>query len=223
MILLTGGSGLLGSELRSHLDCYAPTRQELDITKPFKIPSDTKLIVHCAAYTDVEGAESNQLNCYKTNVEAVENLAKHKIPMVYISTEYVFDGAEGGYHEEAPRNPVNYYAKTKMWGEDASQLTESLILRVLFKPRPWKYPKAFVDQYTSGDYVDAIAPMILKAILEYPNRHDVLHIGSERKSIYDLAKQTRNVGEIYRKDVKVTIPYDTSLNLDKWKEFINEH
>lgn len=200
----------------------APSHEELDILRP-KIPKGTSLIIHCAAYTDVEGAEDNKSLCYGVNVEGTLALARYKIPMVYISTEYVFGGMDGNYKETDERFPVNYYAKTKAWGEDASRETESLRIRVLFKPSPWAYPKAFTDQYTSGDYVEVIAPLIAKAIKDYPNRNDVLHIGTGRKSIYDLARKTREVGKIKRSDVKVRIPKDTSLNLDKWKEFINEY
>lgn len=221
MILLTGGSGLLGTELQKYIDCYAPTHDELDVLHSVIVPKETSMIVHCAAYTDVEEAENNQSMCYGVNVEGTSNLARLKIPMVYISTEYVFDGEKGNYTEEDQTNPINYYAKTKEWGEAASTQTESLRIRVLFKPSPWKYPRAFTDQYTSGDYVEAIAPMIAMAVKNYPDRHTILNIGTGRKSIYWLAKETRNVGKIERSEVEVDLPYDTSLNLNKWKEFVN--
>lgn len=223
MIYLTGGSGLLGSELQKYLNCFSPSHQEQDILYAPRVPRETSMIVHCAAYTDVEKAEQENGLCYAVNVEGTVNLARLNIPMVYISTEYVFDGKKGNYSETDETNPVNFYAKTKLWGEYASRDTQSLRLRVLFKPSPWKYPKAFVDQWTSGDYVEAIAPIIAKVILEYPERHDVLNIGTGKKSIYTLARETREVEEICRSDVGVNLPRDTSLNLDKLKEFINEY
>ena len=223
MILLTGGSGLLGTEIQKHLDCYAPSRQELDITKSFNVPRETELIVHCAAYTDVEKAEFDQEFCYEVNTEGTYQLAKLGIPMVYISTEYVFDGDRGNYRETDPINPINYYAKTKAWGEEACFETDFIIIRTLFKKRPWKYPVAFTDQYTSGDYVDVIAPIIVKVILAHEVYNDIIHVGTGRKSIYDLAIQSREVGDIKRDDVNVPLPYDTSLNLDKLKELYREH
>ena len=214
---------MLGTELQKHLECYAPSSKELDLTQKITVPRETDLIVHCAAYTDVEGAEFNQQLCYDINTEGTYQLAKLGIPMVYISTEYVFDGERGNYHEDSPLNPVNYYAKTKAWGEEACYETDFIIIRTLFKKRPWKYPAAFEDQYTSGDYVDVIAPMIAKAIIGHDVFNDVLHVGTGRKSIYELASQSREVKKIRRRDVKVDLPEDTSLNLDKWKELYREH
>ena len=67
MILLTGGSGLLGTELQKYLDCDIPTKEELDITKEIRWPTNYSLIVHCAAYTDVVKAEKEPDKCYDVN------------------------------------------------------------------------------------------------------------------------------------------------------------
>ena len=115
MIFLTGGSGLLGTELQKYIQCIAPSSNEFNILFQRKVPKETSLIVHCAAYTDVEKAETDRMRCYDTNVIGTANLAKLGIPIVYISTEYVFDGTEGNYKEDSERNPINYYAKTKAW------------------------------------------------------------------------------------------------------------
>jgi dTDP-4-dehydrorhamnose reductase len=216
VILLTGGSGRLGRELRSLIDCHAPTRQEFDIMRP-SFPPDVSLIVHCAAYTDVARAERDRRACYELNVTGTRNLTAY--PIVYISTEYVFSGMRGDYREDAAPSPVNYYACTKADGEVVARLApRSLVIRCLFKPRPFPHPAACVDQFTTGDYVDIIAKQIAQCVKMFDTfkTHDTIHIGTGRKSTYDLARQTRDVDRICVADVAVSLPRDTSLNLEKW-------
>ncbi len=195
-ILLTGNSGLLGRHLKIEAD--RPTHRELDITYPV-IPKDYALIMHAAGYTNVPKAEIDMAECYKVNVTGTRNLleAYPTTPFVYISSEYA-------------RNPVNFYAKTKQLAEEAVKEHPCyLIIRTLFKPRPWKYPKAFVDAWTQGDYVDVIAPLIEKAIKEWDGESKTIYVGTGRKTIYDLAKQTREVEPISIKEIKdVIIPAD---------------
>jgi len=220
MILLTGGSGKLGRVLSKHLDCYVPYRDALDITKPtFRYNfSDVDLIVHCAAYTAVAGAEVEQDLCYTTNVLGTRNLARLGIPMLYISTEYVYDGKTGMYKEEDAPAPINFYGVTKLLGEDeARKRTKTVSIRTLFKPKPYPHPKAFVDQWTSGRYVEEIASEIALASKYFQKLPEVLHIGGPRISIYNLARETRDVEPIFRESVGVKIPRDTSLNTKKWE------
>lgn len=224
MILLTGGSGLLGTELQKLIDCYAPPRKELDITKTIKIPPETELIIHAAAYTDVEAPEhkiSEMNKCAEININGTKKITSLGVPVVYISTEYVFDGWLGDYKEHDATHPVNWYGVTKLWGETyTAQAPRSLIIRCLFKKRPWKYGAAFTDQFTSGDYVDVMAPQIAKAIQLFDrfDPHDIVHIGTGKKCIFELAKQSRpDVKPITRSKVLVKIPMDTSLNTDYWE------
>jgi len=227
-ILLTGGSGLLGKKLKHLLEVnwYAPQRKNFDITKPIidhKSPlghciKDFDLIVHCAAFTDLVRAETEKELCYQTNVIGTRNLASLGIPMLYISTEYVFDGEKGNYSEEDYPNPQNFYALTKLLGEFESRRTRSVVLRCLFKARPFKHPAACDNQFTSGDYVDIIAPEIALAIKNFDALPPTIHIGTGRKSTFDLARQSRDVKPISILDVKtVKLPKDTSLNCSKWE------
>lgn len=215
MILLTGGSGLLGTELQKHIECYAPSHSEFDIIDAVELPSDVDLIVHCAAYTDVVKAEDERDKCYATNVIGTRNMARLELPIVYISTEYVFGGGKGNYAPWDTPDPVNFYSLTKLLGEGMCAFAPaSLIIRCVFKPRPFEHPRACTDQWTSGDYVDVIAPMIADQINEWDGKdHHVIHIGTGRKSIYDLAKQTSPyVKPCLRSDIKsVKLPMDTSL------------
>lgn len=226
-VLLTGGSGVLGRQIQRHLDCIAPARRELDVRRPADCRRAVHryrpdLIIHAGAYTDVAGGERERAAAYATNALGTEHLvaAAHGVRFVYLSTEYVFDGARGRYRETDVPNPVNYYALTKLLGEVAvRQYPNTLIIRTSFKPDgPWPYPRAFVDQWTSADLASVRAPQIVAAALR-PKLLGVIHIGGRRKTVYDLARRcTPNVGTMSIRDVTtVTLPRDTSLDTRRWR------
>lgn len=148
MILLTGGNGQLGTELRHLLDekglNYVSTdAQEMDITDEkatlaFIQELKPTVIYHCAAYTAVDKAEDEGKELdEKININGTENVAKAAkvvgAKFVYISTDYVFDGTkkEGVYKETDTPNPQNEYGRTKLLGEQAVKdlLDEYFIIR----------------------------------------------------------------------------------------------
>lgn len=199
-VLLTGGNGLLGRELQKYIKCDAPSSSAMDITYPrsFPFPNPYDVVIHCAAYTDVAGAEREKAKCHKINVIGTKNLVSHfsNSYFVYISTEYAY-------------NPLNFYTYTKLWGEDiVERHSNHLIIRTLFKPYPFPFKKAFIDQYTTGDTVDIIAPMIVDAIQKRLTGR--IHLGTGRKTMYEMAKRSRpDVEPISVKDVSfVDIPLD---------------
>ncbi len=231
-ILITGGDGRLGTELQNSLgDMIAPDLVELDLTAPDTISTcldrhTPDIVVHAAAYTDVEGAEKNRADCWAVNVDGTRNLvsalAGRDVFLVHISTDYVFAGDTGGYREEDPPGPVcNYYALSKLVAEELARVhSQHLIIRTSFRPRDWPYPLAFTDVYTSQDYVDIIAPEIATAILrcrEIPFR--TLHIATERKSAYELARRRKaDVEPGSKKTLQVRLPDDISLDVSRWNE-----
>jgi dTDP-4-dehydrorhamnose reductase len=114
----------------------------------------------------------------------------------------------------------NYYALSKLVAEEMVRLAPAyLIIRTSFRPREWPYPVAFTDVYTSQDYVDIIAPQIALAIThchEIP--YDTLHIATERKSAYELAKRRNpNVQSGSKGQTGVTLPNDISLDTTRWE------
>ncbi len=235
-ILLTGGSGKLGTELQKlRTYDFAPTHKEMDITDADSVAKylettrglsaygpELDLIVHCAAFTQVEAAERHQNPCWDVNVEGTENIAKQGIPVLYISTEYVFPGDKGMYTEEDFPLPLNFYAMSKLAGE--WRLTpHDKILRLIFKPRPWPFPCAFCDQWTSGDYTDVIAKEVDRAITLYDRLPRITHIGTGRKSMYELAMWSRDVMPNSRADVSVKIPRDCSLDTTLWERIKREN
>ena len=211
-ILLTGGSGVLGTELQKYIECYAPSHADFDIldvdgnlaklnVKQYDI------VIHSAAYTDVPGAEIEKKKCFDINVKGTLRLlqAFPSAFFVYISSEYA-------------NKPMNYYSWTKLWGEEMVEksLSPYLIVRTLFKPNPFPYEYAFFDQYTTGDYVDVIAPMIVKEIMKGSKKDNGLHrremisLGTGRKTMFELARRTKpNIKAITIDDVKgVVLPKD---------------
>lgn len=148
MILITGGNGQLGTELRKLLDeqgvDYLSTdAKELDITDgeqtmAYITKVKPSVIYHCAAYTAVDKAEDEAKDLdEEINGTGTQNVANAcqavGATLVYISTDYVFDGRlkEGAYPEDAKPNPLNEYGRTKLLGEEivAKTLTKYYIIR----------------------------------------------------------------------------------------------
>lgn len=231
-LLLTGGSGRLGTELRALLpEIVAPSSAEMNLTDAAQVREVMErvrpdVIVHAAAYTNVGGAERERQACWNTNVLGTRHMAAAanavSAKLVHISTDYVFSGEEGGYREEDTPGPVaNYYALTKLVAEEAARAAERhLIIRTSFRPREFAYPVAFSDVFTGQDYVDIIAPEIARAVQHALDIGDaVLHIVTERKSVYDLARRRKpDVQEGTRAQAGVTLPGDVSLNTERWAE-----
>ncbi len=144
-VLITGSNGLLGQKLvTTFLEEYeviATAREEqsvfqsprftyrtLDIANYRQVHhllEDVRpdVIINAAAYTYVDGCEVEKETCWRVNVKAVENLAvlarRIGSKLVHVSTDYIFDGRQGPYDEEARPNPLCYYGKAKLASENA--------------------------------------------------------------------------------------------------------
>lgn len=203
-ILITGGTGRLGKELKKHLDGYYAGSKDLDFTK--ELPDEKyDLILHVRAYTDVKKAEfEDQEKCFMTNTYGTFNLIqKYKdTPFIYISTEFA-------------QYPYCVYAITKKMGEEVVKThPKHLILRTLFKPNPFPFPMAYKDQYTQGDYVDVVAKLLADRIRDWDRQTSGLeYLGTGRKTILELAQRTRpdvvpNSIHDYMKETGLFIPHD---------------
>lgn len=131
-ILVTGSTGQLGSDVVKELlkrgySTLSPNRSEFNLCsedniRNYILNSNCEAIVHCAAYTQVDKAEDEKDLCIKINATATKHIAKCAkildIPMIYISTDYVFDGTKDGkYTENDETNPINIYGESKLAGE----------------------------------------------------------------------------------------------------------
>lgn len=222
-ILLTGGSGKLGTELRHLTDIFiSPSSTELDVSSfdscaNFFANNDFDSVLHCAAYTDVKKAELEQIDeAVEINTIGTCNIVyfarKYNKKLIYISTDYVFDGESGNYKATSPINPLSNYAKTKAAGElIVRTYYNSLVIRTSFYGKEFPYDKALIDQFTSKDYVDIIAPLVLREVLS--SKIGVVHVGTGRKSVYDLAaRRNKNVIAITMASLNFPIPKDTSFD-----------
>lgn len=132
--LVTGAGGLLGSELVSKLnsgteEVTALYRSDLDLSDAEAVRAAVRVhcpdvVVNCAAWTDVDGAEDNESDAMKVNGRAVRDLAaacaRQDRILIHLSTDAVFDGAASApYAEEANTSPINAYGRTKLMGEHA--------------------------------------------------------------------------------------------------------
>ncbi len=146
-VLITGANGLLGQHLVARMsgfaeyDVLATGRDSgprfpasscgyapLDITDydaVARLMDDftPTVVVNCAAMTKVDQCEQEREACWNVNADAVGNLAKacrkHSTRLVQVSTDFVFDGSSGPYREDARPNPVNFYGRSKLAGENA--------------------------------------------------------------------------------------------------------
>lgn len=221
-ILVTGCNGQLGQEMRNVLEQKMPgitiytDRDTLDLTdaktlQAFVLDNDITHIVNCAAYTNVDLAEEEKLECAAINVTAVKNIANaadlNGAKVIHISTDYVFDGtAHRPYRESDKVNPISQYGTTKRLGETAliALAPESIIIRTAWLYSP--YGKNFVktilrlsetnkeinvvsDQIGTPTYALDLAEAIVKILSSHQWVSGIYHFTDEgAASWYDFAK-----------------------------------
>lgn len=203
-ILLTGGTGLLGTHLLGIRNYIAPSRSEMDITDKKSVMSylencNPDVILHSAAYTDATTPEFNSEEadlCYKTNVLGTRNIVNYanNASIIYISSESTI-------------NPCSIYSNTKLYAEKEVEKHHSYtIVRTSFRKNPFQYDVAFYDMYTIGDSVHIIADLIDK-LAELPTENKTIYLGTGVKTVYELAKKTRpNIPPVSRRSFSNKIP-----------------
>jgi dTDP-4-dehydrorhamnose reductase len=228
-ILLTGGSGLLGTELRKlGAEFDAPGHDQLDVRDAVNVREyiDSQrpaIIIHAAAATNNREIEADPRTALETNIIGTTNVALAclgtRIRLVYISTDYVYRGDRGEYTEADELLPANLYAWTKLAGECAVRAVPNhLIIRTSFGGTRFDYPAAFTDKWSSKDYVDVIAPQLLQAARSPLT--GIVNIGGPRRTIYDYASErSPEVRKITRDSSQHASPADTSMQLDRWQEY----
>jgi len=195
---MTGGDGRLASQLKPLLDCVALSRKELDVLDEAQLESaiakhKPHAIIHLAAITNPKTADQDRLGSYRVNVLGTRNVAraaaKHRIKVIYLSSDYVFTGDIGGYRETDAPSPPNWYGFTKYAGELEVEASGArhCIIRTSFRPMKWEFPTAFSDVFTSADYVDVIAQEI--ALCLEKGVDGIIHLGTPTKTFYELARR----------------------------------
>ena len=267
-ILITGAAGFLGKKLRSILEkkfsfeviCTDRSGNsetgcvKMDITDAEKVMNvitniKPDAVIHCAAMSDVDGCEDNKKLAMTINRDGSANIAEAcnaiDALMVHISTDFVFDGAKGNYAEDDEPNPLSYYAKTKLEGENAvkKKAHKFIIIRpeVLYgyngdgsersftiwvhdNLKAGKEIRVVDDQFNTPTLIDDLAMAIGKLIKK--NKLGIWHVaGPERLSRYEMAVQ---LAEVFGYDAslikriksselkqKALRPLDSSLNTEK--------
>jgi len=231
-VLMSGGSGLLGSEfVRLNPEIIAPSRKDMDVLDPESVNEwflrvSPDVYIHAAAIVGTVECRGDPVAAMKANAGSVltSMLACRQFGcrMVYISSDSVFERGlwrEGGcYREDDPIGAVNIYPRSKIAGEMiSSALDNHLIIRTSFVSRfKTKYEGAFCDQYTSRDFVDILAPELLRAALS--ELTGTIHIGSQRRSQYDLLRTAfPEIRPTRRADVDSSLTADSSLSSKVWR------
>src|SRR3989475_7585956 len=215
-ILLTGANGQFGYELQRALsgeDLILANRPDYELTDPKlgdKIASTRpNLVIHTAGYTDVDGCERNPETAFAVNAQGTrrvaEGAAKANARLIYLSTDYVFDGKKTEpYTERDPVNPLNVYGRSKLAGEEEALkgCRRTLVLRTswLYGVHGKNFVKTILslavtqpevrvveDQRGSPTYARHLAQVIARLI-----RSDVtgvIHAGGEGEcSRYEFAQ-----------------------------------
>lgn len=228
-LLVTGGSGLLGRELRQLLpEAAFPSSREFDVTnlsqmRDFVRRGGYDALLHAAAFTSPPKIDQNPLKAIDVNIIGTALVTKlcmdRALKLIYISTDYVFRGDRGGYGEKAELYPVNKYAWSKLGGECCLRLYDnSLIVRTTFGPNTFPFDKAFSDQWTSRESVREIAEKIVFVLGK--NITGTIHLGGSRKTVLDYARNLspdKDIQPLLRKDVPFKVPGDTSLSTERYE------
>lgn len=216
-VVITGASGLVGSRvielLTDKIDIIPLDHQIADITDKNSLFNffkniDYDILVHFAAYTNVDKAEEEREKCYQINVEGTKNLfeiaADKNKKFVYISTDFVFDGKTPPFWEDSKPNPLSWYGKTKYQGEKIVR-DKGMIIRIAspYGISPAKKQcfvrriinllnkgvvlKMIDDSLITPTFIDDIAAGLFYLLQNYTA--DVFHLtGKDSLSPYEIGK-----------------------------------
>lgn len=251
-ILIVGSNGMLGQRLTQHfmykkdveLKCASLEEKsffeeveysQIDISNVKQVKKLVAnffpdFIINAAAYTNVDGSETEKESAWNINVNGVENLVKYgrasQAQLIHISTDYIFDGSDGPYHETDKPNPISYYGRTKLAGENAikSGRIKYTIIRtnVLYGPADYgrsdfvkwvinslndgKNIRIVSDQINNPTYIDDLVSAIIK-VIEF-NKEGIYNIGGmELLSRYDF---TLKIADYFHLDTSLILQIKTS-------------
>ena len=265
-ILVTGASGLLGSAVSAHFkdyfdvaSAYSSHKIEINGCKTSRTDiTDAKaalalikktrpdVIIHAASLVGINACESQKEMAYRINVEGTKNISvassKAKSRLIYISTDYVFDGKKGMYKENDEASPLNYYGQTKLEGEKFIDTANNAIIRTsifgwnVIKERKsfssWaigelkagKKINSFTDQFNSMMLVNDLAGALKKIVdndfngvinLASAGRISKYEFVLELCDAFGLDKNLVNPIKLNEMEGKELRPIDTSLDTSK--------
>jgi len=181
-VLITGAGGQLGAALvEAFPDADALTRADWDVTRPRpNLVTDCYLVLHAAAWTDVDGAEADPEGAARVNVQGTRSVVALGAPVVYFSTDYVFDGSKAEpYLESDEPRPLSVYGRTKLEGE--REVREGWIVR-----------SSWLFGWTSKNF--------LRTMLELGSKQDEVAVVDDQRGsptfVGHLAEATKDVLEL---------------------------
>ena len=198
MKVLILGNGLLGSEIKKQTgwDSISRSTHDIDfkdVTSCYRYFKDYDVILNCIAHTDTY--DKNKNDHWDINFKAVSRLCDwcydNNKKLVQISTDFVYANSSDIPNEnDIPVHAENWYSYTKVLADGYIELKgkDWLIIRCGHKPTPFPYEKAYTNIIGNFDYVDVIASKIINLIKN--QKKGIYNVGTERKSIYELAQQT---------------------------------
>ena len=181
-VLITGAGGQLGAALTEVFpDAVALASSDWDVTRPrTDLVPRCSVVLHAAAWTDVDGAESDRDAAARVNVEGTRNVVGLGAPVVYFSTDYVFDGSkEDPYVESDEPHPLSVYGRTKLDGE--REVRDGWIVR-----------SSWLFGWTSRNFV--------RTMLELGSKQDEVAVVDDQRGsptfVGHLARATNDVLEL---------------------------
>jgi nucleoside-diphosphate-sugar epimerase len=215
------GDGLLGSEIvsQTNWNCISRKKDNID-AKDFKSWSNLldgyDTIVNCIAFTKTY--DNNKVDNWNLNIifvdELVEYCNQNNKKLIHISTDYLYAGSVPNATEDDVPIPINtWYGYSKLVGDALVQLRSKdyLICRLSHKPNPFPYESAWSDIHTNCDSVDVISNLVIRLIEKKST--GVFNVGTEVKSIYEVAKRSNESVRPINKPSHV--PNDISMNINK--------
>jgi hypothetical protein len=229
------GDGLLGKEIHSQTgwDIISRKKDNFDITASdlyysFLLESYNGVIVwpkydilvNCIAFTDTYSNDKDthwDVN-YKGTANLVDFCNMYSIKLVHISTDYVYiNSVNNASENDVPVHGNNWYSYTKLLADSYIELKSNkyLICRGTHKSNPFIYDKAWIDQIGNFDYVNVISKLIVNLINTQAT--GTFNVGTDLKTIYNLASQTKSVTPAFKPE---HVPSNTSINTDKLKSWL---
>ena len=227
------GNGLLGAELhtQSGFDVISRKKDGFDICDKdtfYKLTTIEHGVVQYMKYDTIintiactDTYSTDKQTHWDVNYKGVANLVdfcnEWKVKLIHVVTDYIYaNSVENATEEDVPVHCRTWYGYTKLLSDAYVQLkcNDYLCIRGTHKAKPFPYEAAWVDQIGNFEYVDEIAKLILQLVNNKVS--GVVNIGSDKKTMFDLALQTNK--NVKQSNVpNENIPNNVSMNLDKLK------
>ena len=229
-ILITGSDGRFGKVLkkfRTNKKIKFKDKKQLNILSTKSIRKNLlkikpNYILHLAGLSrpmfihERDIVKSIDLNIIGT-CNIVKEASRLNIKIIYLSTNYVYQGTKGNYSEDDPIKPWNNYGWSKVGGESAVQMYKnSLIIRLCMTEKPFIHKKAYANVKSNFIFQEDAAKLIFKIL----NRKGIINLGGPSQIIFDFAKKSNSkVKKIFSKG---EFPKRMDMNLKKLKKIIKK-